>query len=89
LLYHRITADGSQEMPGYGLIKLSDFKQQLDYLKEAGYETIDTGQLYQYITQNTSLPAKPIMLSFDDANLSDYEIAFPLLKTKKFQGVFL
>lgn len=50
-------------------------------LKEAGFQTITLRDMKRiYEGEEIALPEKPIMVTFDDGYLSNYEIAFPLLK---------
>lgn len=56
------------------------FDQQLKYLKDHGYTTISFDDLYNHFINKTPLPAKPIIISFDDGWKNQYLNAFPVLK---------
>lgn len=86
LLYHAISPDVIKG--SYGVMPLSLFVEQLNYIKEEGYVTITLNDLYEYMTEAKSIPIKSIVISFDDTNESDYGIAFPELKKRGFSGVF-
>jgi peptidoglycan/xylan/chitin deacetylase (PgdA/CDA1 family) len=45
-------------------------------------------QLYAYLATGAPLPAKPIMLTFDDTDLDQYTVAAPEMKKYGFKGVF-
>jgi len=52
------------------------FAAQMRMLADSGYHTISPDQLYSYLISGTRLPAKPILLSFDDTDLDQYTVAF-------------
>lgn len=55
-------------------------EDQLIYLKNNGYTTITFDELEDALTKKTTLPKKPIILTFDDGYRDFYENAFPILK---------
>ena len=57
-------------------------------LADSGYHTILPDQLYDYLTKGTALPPKPIMLTFDDTDGDQYNIARPELLKYGFKGVY-
>jgi peptidoglycan/xylan/chitin deacetylase (PgdA/CDA1 family) len=65
-----------------------DFREQLRFLKEEGYETITLSDLTLYLTVGKPLPAKPIILTFDDGYCDAYTHAFRLLQRFGFVGTF-
>jgi peptidoglycan/xylan/chitin deacetylase (PgdA/CDA1 family) len=90
LCYHQIRnwkATDSKTAKDY-IVQENDFKQQLKMLADSGYHTILPDQLYQYLNEGTTLPAKPIMLTFDDTDLDQYTLAAPEMKKYGFKGVF-
>jgi peptidoglycan/xylan/chitin deacetylase (PgdA/CDA1 family) len=70
------------------IIPIAAFKQHMKMLADSGYHTILPDQLYDYLTKGTVLPSKPIMLTFDDTDLDQFEIARPEMKKYGFKGVF-
>lgn len=64
------------------------FEQQLAYLKENGYTTISLGDLYDALAGGRGLPAKPVILTFDDGYRDAYENALPLLKKYGMRATF-
>ena len=57
-------------------------------LAESGYHAITPDELYAARTKHTPLPAKPVMITFDDTDLDQYTIGAPTLEQYKFKGVF-
>lgn len=57
-----------------------DFEAKLLFLRENGYHTVTTEDIYSWNTGKGSLPSKPVMISFDDGRKSIWSVAAPLLK---------
>ncbi len=88
--YHQIRdwrATDSKTSKDY-IIPIAAFKQHMKMLSDSGYHTILPDQLYNYLTKGTALPSKPIMLTFDDTDLDQFEVARPEMKKYGFKGVF-
>ncbi|MGH2565857.1 MAG: polysaccharide deacetylase family protein, partial [Ginsengibacter sp.] len=62
--------------------------EQMKALKDSGYETILPGDLYNYLAHGGKLPAKPVMLTFDDTDEEQYSIGYTEMKKYGFKGVF-
>jgi len=63
-------------------------ESELEYIIKNGYTTITFADVEKHWTSGTSLPAKPVILSFDDGWKNEYEYAFPLLKKHGMKGTF-
>ncbi len=79
LMYHNINDNYNVENSN---IEISNeaFKEHMQAIKDNGYTTITFSQLINYVENNSALPEKPILLTFDDGYLNNYTNAFPLLK---------
>ncbi len=64
------------------------FRQQMTWLHDNGYEAIDYYDLTRAIVGHAELPEKPVLLTFDDGYLDNYENAFPILQEYGFRGTF-
>ncbi|MBL8091834.1 MAG: polysaccharide deacetylase family protein [Anaerolineales bacterium] len=84
LLYHHIT-ESSTHSQYY--IEPKDFEEQMQLLNRWGYTTITTTMLVEAIHKGLSLPPRPIIITFDDSNLDNYNIAFPIMQKYEFTGV--
>src|SRR5471030_440138 len=90
LCYHQIRdwrATDSKNSKDY-IMPIATFKEHIKMLADSGYHTILPDQLYDYLTKGTPLPSKPVMLTFDDTDLDQWEIARPELKKYGFKGVY-
>lgn len=64
------------------------FRQQMAYLAENGFTPIDFYDLSLAIVNKSTLPDKPVILTFDDGYLDNYQNAFPVLQEYGFTGTF-
>jgi len=65
----------------------SDFRAQMAWLSRHGYHAVTLRRVFRYWPSGIALPRKPVVLSFDDGYLSDYTIAFPVLRRHHRPGV--
>lgn len=65
-----------------------NFREQLDFLKSRGYSTIRLEDLFQALYHDKQIPAKSIILTFDDGYRDVYDFAFLVLKEKGMLGTF-
>lgn len=56
------------------------FERHLQYLQNNGYTVISYRDLELYFSQKKPLPAKPVIITFDDGWQDQFTYAFPLLK---------
>jgi peptidoglycan/xylan/chitin deacetylase (PgdA/CDA1 family) len=90
LCYHRIRdwrASDGKVGKDY-IVPVQNFREQMKMLADSGFQTILPDQLHAYLTTGASLPAKPVMLTFDDNVLDQYTVALPELEKYGFKGVF-
>ena len=64
------------------------FADQMKMLADSGYQTILPNDLYNYLAYGKSLPPKPIMLTFDDTDVDQFEIGAAEMKKYNFKGVY-
>lgn len=64
------------------------FAEHVRYLKDAGYATVTLDDLLYALTEGRPLPPKPVILTFDDGYVDNYENAFPILREAGFTGTF-
>ena len=64
------------------------FREQLAWLRDAGYSSISPGQLFRALNHGEELPPKPVVLTFDDGHADHYSVVTPLLLEAGFSGTF-
>ncbi len=90
LCYHQIRdwkSTDSKAAKDY-IIPVATFKEHMKMLADSGYQTILPDQYYDYLNNGTPLPAKPIMITFDDTEKNQYAIAAPEMEKYGFKAVF-
>ncbi len=75
-MYHKFSTTESDFLT----VMTQQFEEQLKYLQTTGYQFITSLELLDFYTKNKSLPQKAILLTFDDAYVSQLELAYPILK---------
>lgn len=85
IMYHLITKNRSL-VGRYGITP-EDLESDLKYLHDNGYETVVMADLIAFVNRGKPLPKKPVVLTFDDGNFSDYLYLYPLLQKYKQQAV--
>lgn len=90
LMYHYISVPpGDADIYRLNLsVTPEAFREQMAWLRENGWETITLYDLLYALTQGRELPAKPVILTFDDGYADNYENAFPVLQEFGFVGTF-
>lgn len=77
-MYHHILKDSKKW--GKYVISPGEFEDDIIYLKKEGYSTIVMQDLIDFVYYKKELPLKPIMLTFDDGYLSNYDYILPILE---------
>lgn len=90
LCYHNIKdfSASAGEMTKTYTVKPANFAEQMKALSDAGYHSVLPNQLYDYLVYNKPLPAKPVMITFDDTRGEQYSIGAAEMKKYNFKGVF-
>jgi peptidoglycan/xylan/chitin deacetylase (PgdA/CDA1 family) len=65
-----------------------NFDAQMQWLARNGFRTISMAQLVAHLKHRQPLPAKPIIISFDDGWQEQYSTAFPILTKYGLSGTF-
>lgn len=81
LMYHEILVDGNPNPERFEIL-LRRFQQQLDQLQRWGFTTITLGQLVRVLEGEEMRPARPVVITFDDAYRSFLELALPELRRR-------
>jgi len=84
LLYHRIATPQMND-PYY--VTPEEFRAQMQALKDWGYTSIPATLLVEAINFGAKLPARPIVITFDDGDNTVYSQAYPIMREFGFSGV--
>lgn len=76
LMYHKVSADKTSR----DTITASMLEQQFEFIVQKGYHAVSFRELRKSMETGQPLPARPVVLTFDDAYVNFSEHAFPLLK---------
>jgi peptidoglycan/xylan/chitin deacetylase (PgdA/CDA1 family) len=92
LMYHYVSwlpaMDANMDLRKDLTVSPTDFEAMLKYLRDNGYHSITAKDLWWSLDQTAPLPAKPVMLTFDDGYADAYGVVLPLLKAYGMTGVF-
>ena len=92
LMYHYVSwlpaSDPDMDLRKDLTVSPADFEAMLKFLKDNGYTTITSRDLWWSLDQTAGLPAKPVMLTFDDGYADAYSVVLPLLKAYGMTGTF-
>lgn len=75
LMYHRVDDVAVDEY----WVSRDEFEGQMKALVAYGYEPVSTANVYDYLFDDGILPAKPVIITFDDGYQNIYTHAYPIL----------
>ena len=85
IMYHNIHK--TNETDSKYAVSQADFENDLKFLSDNGYTTIVMQDLINFVQSKSSLPPKPIVLTFDDGYFNNCAHAFPLLQKYNHKAV--
>jgi peptidoglycan/xylan/chitin deacetylase (PgdA/CDA1 family) len=86
-LYHDIVDTPPGDTPPPNSTSLSRFEADMRALADGGYTTVGIYELMDYVERGIDLPEKPALITFDDGYMSNYELAFPVLRRMGLKAV--
>ncbi len=82
LAYHRVNYIDTPDCLGLRYTVSAspeEFAQQMEYVVQH-FNVIDIAALQHYVVDEVPLPPRPLLITFDDGYLDNYEHAYPILK---------
>lgn len=76
LMYHSVLKSRN----GKYIVTPAQLEQDFKQIIENGYTAVTSEQVINYVDGNGDLPAKPILITFDDGHYNNMYYALPLLK---------
>jgi peptidoglycan/xylan/chitin deacetylase (PgdA/CDA1 family) len=90
LMYHRV--DPQLSAPDPITVSLTvmqpTFESELKVLRSAGYQSTTLAAVRDALDRHTPLPARRLVLTFDDGYEDNYAVVFPLLRRYGFTATF-
>lgn len=87
LCYHHLRDSLGKHLLAYN-ITTHLFRSHIQMMYDSGYTIISPSQLYNYLVYDSSLPAKPALISFDDGYQEHFSIAARILDSFGCKGLF-
>ena len=89
LMYHKVNP--SPSTGGFGLrVPPKQFAWQMKYLRKRGFKAITFNDLVRHWEKGTTLPVRPVIVTFDDGYQDNFIFAYPILKNNHFTAtIFL
>jgi len=85
VMYHHISVRARSL--GKYVLSPAQFESDLRWLKDSGYESVTADELLAWCRGEGPLPAKPVLITFDDGYESTFVYALPLLRRYGFTAV--
>lgn len=83
LMYHSVLKSKS----GTYIVTPSQLEQDFKKITESGYTAVTCEQIIDFVDGKGDLPAKPILITFDDGHFNNMYYALPLLKKYNLKAV--
>lgn len=82
LFYHYVGNNPNPKDLGRDVLSISPdkFEEQMKYLRDNGYTSTSLDTLYAVLKKQATLPAKPVILTFDDGYIDFYYNAYNILR---------
>ncbi len=85
LLFHDVSPESAGKAPGI-TVSPGQFRELIGWLAARGYTGISAREWLQALNGTGVLPAKPIVITFDDAYANIAEHALPVLQSQGFRA---
>lgn len=86
LVYHHVYPEDSPDLQeatfetGAGIIGETEFRRQLRYIVDNGWNFASTTQVVDWLAGDAALPEKAVVLHFDNGWLDTFSVVLPILR---------
>jgi peptidoglycan/xylan/chitin deacetylase (PgdA/CDA1 family) len=87
LMYHEVSPTPHPSLRRY-TVTVRQFARQMRWLAALGYQAIDMDALVRARLGQSSLPKRPVLITFDDGFQGSADHALPVLRAHNFTAVF-
>ncbi len=90
LMYHYVS-EPPEDADKYRInlsVEPDRFRAQMQWLKDRGYESVDLYDVIEVLANSGEPLEKVVVITFDDAYIDNYEIAYPILEEFGYKGTF-
>lgn len=95
LMYHQIIPENHLKKHHFTengelndmVVTLEQFTEQMNYLKEHNYTVLSLKEFILFMTEEKKVPAKSVLITFDDGYKNVFEFAYPVLRENGFYAV--
>ena len=87
VMYHYVRDLQRSRYPRIKGLDLAEFSGQLDYVRR-NYQVVTVAEVVHAIRSGDELPAKALLLTFDDGYIDHYTAVFPILFDAGLEGAF-
>jgi peptidoglycan/xylan/chitin deacetylase (PgdA/CDA1 family) len=90
LLYHHLAdaPSGSESEIAAYTVSPKSFNSQMEWLHKHGYHAVTPQKVSEALRGGKPLPAKPVLISFDDGWIDQYALGFPILQRHGLTATF-
>ena len=85
VMYHSVVDDPARQ--GDYVVTPQTVREDLQYLKSRGYQSVTLAQLVDYVYHGGDLPEKPVLITFDDGCYNNYQYVLPILQQLEMTAV--
>ncbi len=90
LMYHKVGTAPKGSQLGKLWVTTAEFREQMLYLKQNGYTTLNFCDMRDIELGKMKRPEKPVVVTFDDGYANNYTDAYPVLRELGLKGcIFL
>ena len=87
VMYHYVRDFSNTKYPKINGLDIRNFESQINYLA-TNFNFITYEMLEEHIVHHSTLPKRPILLTFDDGYVDHFEFVLPILSNRNISAIF-